>query len=56
MCGKGLLDKDIVEIALNNFDYITDEAGKYSKPVIDAYEKINGEYAELLKKFSRASR
>jgi HD-GYP domain-containing protein (c-di-GMP phosphodiesterase class II) len=50
MSAEGLIDAEIVSLLINNYDCILEEMDAVSRPVIDAYNKINTEYSKILEK------
>ena len=46
---EGLLDKEIVALAFAHFDEIAEAIDRKSLPIIEAYESINKEYAQIMK-------
>lgn len=49
---QGLLDSQVVEVVINDFDQIMDEVNAYGKEVIEAYEAIQSEYQLLIDKYN----
>ena len=52
MVKSNKLDSKIVELFINNYDYIIDEAQNESSDLMNIYLNINNEYKSLLKSFA----
>jgi HD-GYP domain-containing protein (c-di-GMP phosphodiesterase class II) len=48
MSAEGLIDAEIVSLLISNYDRILEEMDAVSRPVIDAYNKLNAEYSKIL--------
>jgi HD-GYP domain-containing protein (c-di-GMP phosphodiesterase class II) len=48
MSAEGLIDPEIVSLLINNYDSILKELDAVSQPVIEAYNKLNEEFTQIL--------
>ena len=51
---KNLLHPEVIDLAMKHFDIILEEINRETQPVIEAYEKINEEYLDMLEKIKAA--